>query len=426
MHGPHSLADLVSHLDASPSPFHAVESAQRRLEAAGFGVLAEHDAWEGVPSHGVVVREGSLIAWILPAADRPDAAFRLVGAHTDSPGLRVKPFPDTDAVGWRQLGVEVYGGVLLNSWLDRDLGIAGRVVMNDGSSHLVDVRRPVARLPQLAIHLDRGVNETGLKLDPQQHVNPVWGSGASTPGEFAEWLAEAAGIDRPTWWELCLYDVQGAAVLGGDVSLLASGRLDNQVSCWAATTSLAACEPADTVSMIVLNDHEEVGSASTTGASGPLLEHVLERLVVARGGTRDDLLRSLAASVCVSADNAHAVHPNYPERHEPTHRPMVNGGPAIKINANQRYATSAVTATAFERACASAGVPWQVFVSRNNMPCGSTIGPLTATRLGIATVDVGVPQLSMHSARELCGVHDPAWLASALSAYFVDTPSADP
>jgi aspartyl aminopeptidase len=207
-------------------------------------------------------------------------------------------------------------------------------------------------------------------------------------------------------------------VLGGDVSLLASGRLDNQVSCWAATTALAASEPADTVSMIVLSDHEEVGSASTTGASGPLLEHVLERLVTARGGTRDDLLRALATSMCVSADNAHAVHPNYPERHDPAHRPMVNAGPAIKLNSNQRYATSADTAAAFQRACVTAGVPWQLFVSHNSMPCGSTIGPLTATRLGIATVDVGVPQLSMHSARELCGVHDPPWLATALDAYF--------
>jgi aspartyl aminopeptidase len=419
MPGPHSLADLVSHLDASPSPFHAVESARQRLDVAGFVAISDGDAWDGVPARGFVARDGALIAWVLPAVDRPDAAFRLVGAHTDSPCLRVKPYPDTGTAGWRQLGVEVYGGVLLNSWLDRDLGIAGRVVMGDGSSHLVDVRRPVARVPQLAIHLDRGVNETGLKLDAQQHVHPVWGSGTSTPGEFADWLAEAAGIDRPAWWELCLYDVQGAAVLGGDVSLLASGRLDNQVSCWAATTSLAASQAADEVSMIVLNDHEEVGSASTTGASGPLLEHVLERLVTGRGGTRDDYLRALSVSMCVSADNAHAVHPNYPERHEPTHRPLVNAGPAIKLNASQRYATSAPTAAAFQRACAAAGVPWQVFVSRNNMPCGSTIGPLTATRLGIATVDVGVPQLSMHSARELCGVHDPAWLASALAAYFV-------
>jgi aspartyl aminopeptidase len=424
MPGSRSLADLVEHLDASPSPFHAVESTRQRLVAAGFGAVVEGDVWDGVPHRGYLAREGGLVAWILPSADRPDAAFRLVGAHTDSPGLRVKPNPDGGTAGWRLLGVEIYGGVLLNSWLDRDLGIAGRVVMADGSSQLVDVRRPVARVPQLAIHLDRTVNDTGVKLDPQQHVHPVWGSGPSTSGDFAEWLADAAGIDRPVWWELCLYDVQGAAVLGGDVSLLASGRLDNQVSCWAATTALAASGAADAVSMIVLNDHEEVGSASTTGASGPLLEQILERLVLARGGTRDDLLRAISASTCVSADNAHAVHPNYTERHEPNHAPLVNAGPAIKVNANQRYATSAPTAALFQRACTAAGVPWQVFVSRNNIPCGSTIGPLTATRLGIATVDVGVPQLSMHSARELCGVHDPAWLAAALAAYFESSGAA--
>jgi aspartyl aminopeptidase len=415
---PHSLADLVSYLDASPSPFHAVESTSSRLVAAGFSPVDEGAAWDGVPERGYVARDGALIAWVLPADDRPAAEFRIVGAHTDSPCLRVKPYPDSDSAGWRQLGVEVYGGVLLNSWLDRDLGIAGRVVTVDGSSHLVDMRRPVARVPQLAIHLDRGVNDNGLKLDAQRHVHPVWGSGTSTTGEFAEWLSDTAAIDQPTWWELCLYDVQGASVLGGDVSLLASGRLDNQVSCWAATTSLTESEASGAVSMVVLNDHEEVGSASTTGASGPLLEHVLERLVTARGGTRDDFVRALSASMCVSADNAHAVHPNYPERHEPAHGPLVNAGPAIKLNSNQRYATSASTAAAFQRACVAAGVPWQVFVSRNDMPCGSTIGPLTATRLGIATVDVGVPQLSMHSARELCGVHDPAWLASALAAYF--------
>jgi aspartyl aminopeptidase len=183
---------------------------------------------------------------------------------------------------------------------------------------------------------------------------------------------------------------------------------------------LIACEPQGAIAAIVLNDHEEVGSASATGAAGPLLERVLERHVTARGGTRDDFLRALAGSLCVSADNAHAIHPNYPERHDPDHRPMVNAGPAIKVNSNQRYATSSVTAAAFRRACDEADVSCQVFVSRNNMPCGTTIGPITATRLGIATVDVGVPQLSMHSARELCGVDDPPALMRALTALFND------
>jgi len=279
-------------------------------------------------------------------------------------------------------------------------------------------------VPQLAVHLDRGVNDQGLLLDRQMHLTPVWGIGPARPGEFAEWLADAAGIDAGVdggiaWWDLCLHDVQAAAVLGGDRSMLTSARLDNQLSCWAATSALAGSNPAEHIALIVLNDHEEVGSASTTGAQGPFLETVLERLVESRGGARDDLHRARAASACISADNAHAVHPNYVDRHEPEHSPILNSGPAIKVNANQRYATSATTAALFQRACETAGVPWQVFVSRNNMPCGSTIGPITATRLGIETVDVGVPQLSMHSARELCGTADPLHLAAALEVFFI-------
>ncbi|MET0145523.1 MAG: M18 family aminopeptidase [Ilumatobacteraceae bacterium] len=406
---------LRSHLDASPSPFHAVRTSVAALEAAGFVGRDETAPWTDSAEAGYVVRGGALVAWRRPPTGGP-LPVRVVGAHTDSPGLRVKPHPDATRAGWRQLGVEIYGGVLLNSWLDRDLGIAGRLVMPDGTSVLVDVDRPIARVPQLAIHLDRDVNERGLVLDRQAHMTPVWATDLSTP--FESWIAEQAGVDVvPSWWDLCLYDVQRAAVLGADGSLLASGRLDNLLSCWAATTALVSAEPVDHVAVIALFDHEEVGSASTTGASGPFLGTVIERLQAAAGTTGDDLHRMLAASSCVSADNAHAVHPNYVERHDSDHAPIVNHGPAIKINANQRYATSPETAAVFARACAAAAVPWQTFVSRNNVPCGSTIGPLTATRLGIATVDVGVPQLSMHSAREVCGTADPAWLADALGAY---------
>jgi aspartyl aminopeptidase len=413
------LTGLIDHLDASPSPWHATASAGAALVAAGFQSLSLADPWTEVPDAAFVVRGAAIVAFRRPAGGvRP---FRIVGAHTDSPCLRVKPRPDTGGHGWRQLAVEVYGGVLLNSWLDRDLGIAGRVVLADGTTMDVSVDEGVCRVPQLAIHLDRDVNERGVVLDKQAHLTPIWGSGTARDGEFAEWLAGRAGVGVGdlSWWELCLFDRTPAAVLGADASLLASGRLDNQISCWAAVDSLVASPPpSDHTSVIALFDHEEVGSDSTTGAGGPLLEHVLERLSLAAGGDRDGHLAALAASRCVSADNAHAVHPNYPERHEPGHRPLVNHGPAIKVNSNQRYATSAETATEFQRACDTAGVPWQVFVSRNNMPCGSTIGPITATRLGIATVDVGVPQLSMHSARELCGVRDPVWLVDALRVWF--------
>jgi aspartyl aminopeptidase len=410
-----SLDDLVAYLDASPSPRHAVESTIRRLP--GFERLEEAEAWNALPGAGYVVRGGALIAWRIPDGAGPDMPFRLAGAHTDSPCLRIKPRPDATSHGWRQLGVEVYGGVLNNSWLDRDLGLAGYVVDADGGERLVDIREPIARVPQLAVHLDRDVNSKGLTLDPQQHLTPVWGLSDPADG-FAAWLADRAGLDQPPgWWELCFYDVQGAALLGHDRSLLASGRLDNLLSCWAATFALAAGDPAEQVSVIVLNDHEEVGSSSTTGASGPFLDSVLARLVAGRGGGDEDRHRAFARSACISADNAHAIHPNYPERHEPGHAPAINAGPALKINSNQRYATSASTAALFELSCAAAGVPWQVFVSRNNMPCGSTIGPLTATRLGIQTADVGVPQLSMHSARELCGSSDPVFLARALTHF---------
>ncbi len=411
------IDDLRDFLDASPSPFHAVRTAADRLTSAGFREIAEGDDWTELPIDGFVIRDGGLIAWRTPSDATAETPFRLAGAHTDSPCLRVKPRPDTGIAGWKQLNVEVYGGILNNSWLDRDLGVAGRLTLLDGTHVLVNVNQPIARVPQLAVHLDRGVNDC-LKLDPQLHLQPVWGIGQPAVGEFAGWIAEQAGCAPAAFWELSLYDVQPAAVIGADGSLLASGRLDNLLSCWAAIDALLACEPTEATAMIVLNDHEEVGSSSTTGAGGPLLERVLERHVLARRGTRNDLHRSLAASFCVSADNAHAVHPNYSDRHDLDHGPIVNAGPAIKINSNQRYATSSGTAATFRRACETAGVRHQLFVSRNNMPCGSTIGPITSTRLGIDTVDVGIPQLSMHSARELCGTEDPIALAAALTVLF--------
>ncbi|MCU1392180.1 MAG: family aminopeptidase [Ilumatobacteraceae bacterium] len=418
--GAPGIDDLLAYLDASPSPWHAVASSAARLRAAGFAELTETEPWRAV-ANGFVIRGGALVAWRWPATASGSTPFHIVGAHTDSPCLRIKPRPDTGGFGWRQLAVEVYGGALLNSWLDRDLGVAGRIVLRDGSAVDIAVREPIARVPQLAIHLDREVNDRGLVLDKQQHLTPVWGTGASTVGDFAGWLAERAGVRAAdvAWWDLSLFDTTPAAVLGADRSMIASGRLDNQLSCWAATTALAAADqPHGHTALIALFDHEEVGSESSTGASGPLLSTVIERISTVAGGDRESLHQALAGSTCISADNAHAVHPNYPERHEPGHRPIVNQGPAVKVNNNQRYATSATTAALFQRACETAGVPWQVFVSRNNMPCGSTIGPLTATALGIATVDVGIPQLSMHSARELCGTDDPPYLARALAAYF--------
>jgi len=414
------LNDLMSYLDASPSPWHATASAAARLTAAGFAEVATNGAFVDVPAKGYVQRGAAVVAWHRGSAAEPTSPVRIVGAHTDSPCLKVKPRADAGGHGWKQLAVEVYGGALLNSWLDRDLGVAGRVELRNGW-RTVAIEQPIARVPQLAIHLDREVNERGVILDKQAHMAPVWGVGTARDGEFREWLAGQADVaaDEIVGWDLCLFDVTKAAVLGTDRSLLAAGRLDNQASCWAATAALcSAGDPGAATSVIALFDHEEVGSESVSGAAGPLLEHVLERLALAHGAHRSQYLAQLANSSCISADNAHSVHPNYPERHEAGHRPLVNQGPAIKLNNNQRYATSSASAAMLQRVFESSGVPWQVFVSRNNMPCGSTIGPITATRLGIDTVDVGIPQLSMHSARELCGTQDAPWLAQAMTAYF--------
>ena len=409
-----SMESLLAYLDSSPSPWHAVGSSCRHLDAAGFVELDERDPWADLPAAGYVVRGGALIAWRRPSTARP-RSIRIIGAHTDSPCLRVKPNPDTSRAGWRQLGVEVYGGVLLNSWLDRDLGLAGRVLTTDGDSTLVHVDAAIARVPQLAIHLDREVNEHGLVLDRQAHLTPVWAT------ELSRRLREVVGrcrLARRHPGVVGAVPVRRAAgARAGRRSINAGERASRQPRVVLGGDDCPrGCRASADLAVIALFDHEEVGSASTTGASGPFLSTILERLH--GDGSRDDFHRLLAASSCISADNAHAVHPNYPERHDPDHAPIVNHGPAIKINMNQRYATSADTAQLFASACEQAGVPVQTFVSRNNMPCGSTIGPLTATRLGIATVDVGVPQLSMHSARELCGVRDPQWLADALAAYF--------
>jgi aspartyl aminopeptidase len=416
-----SVRSLFAYLHASPSPYHAVANAAARLEEAGFRRLDERAQWGAAPGGCFIERGGAMVAWRSPMGAAPSSGFRIVGAHTDSPNLRVKPHPDTGAMGWQQLAVEVYGGALVNSWLDRDLGLSGRLVTRDGRSVLVLLDEPLARVPQLAIHLDRDVNDRGLVLDKQLHLVPVWGLGPVEPGTFLAFVATAAGldVDEVAGWDLMLHDLTPPSLLGREQELIASARLDNLCSSWAAVTALLEhADDSDQTAVACLFDHEEVGSESATGAAGPLLETVLERLVVARGGSGDDRFRAFAASSCVSADMAHAVHPNYPERHEPGHRPLPNGGPVLKVNANQRYATDAVTAALLARACDAAGVPLQVFVSRSSMPCGSTIGPLTAGRLGIPTVDVGCAQLSMHSARELCGAEDPAMLVAALAAYF--------
>ncbi|MDO8143376.1 M18 family aminopeptidase [Isoptericola sp. 178] len=417
--------DLGRFVSASPSSYHAAAETARRAQEAGFTRLTETDVWEVTPGgRYVVVRDGSAIAFVVPPTAGPRTPFSILGTHTDSPGFKLKPKPTTGRGGWVQAGVEVYGGPLLNSWLDRELELAGRVVTRDGAEHLVRTG-PFARIPQLAIHLDRSVND-GLTLDKQRHTQPVLGLGeVSEHDVLGELAARVAGgaVDPADvlGYDVVVADTQEPRAFGARGDLWASGRLDNLLSTHSALTALLAAEPdaLTGVAVVAAFDHEEIGSESRSGAAGPFLADVLDRVSRSLGASGEDRHRALAASLCISSDVGHAVHPNYPERHDPANQPVAGGGPILKINANQRYTTDAHGAATWQAACDAAEVPTQEFVSNNTIPCGSTIGPITATRLGIRVVDVGVPILSMHSARELTAVVDPWYLMRAMGAVLV-------
>lgn len=406
-----TIDGLSTFVQSSPSSYHAAEEVARQLVEAGFERLDEVDEWTAPRAGGgsVVVRDGAVIAWVAGRGVNATSPVRILGAHTDSPSFKLKPTPEFTREGWAQVGVEIYGSPLLNSWLDRDLEIAGRLVTRDGQEHLARTG-PVARIPQLAVHLDRRVNSKGLTLDRQKHTQPVLGvhlgANDSSPVQL---LADAARINAHDILgvDALLVDTQPPARIGPDRGLFASPRLDNLSSVYAGLSALLTATPAEgTIAMLAAFDHEELGSESRSGASGPFLEEVLARIYESLGARADDRARAAAASWCVSADAGHSVHPNYSEVHDPNERPLLGAGPLLKVNATQRYASDAHGAALWNLLCERASVPTQPFVSNNQIPCGSTIGPLTATRLGIRTVDVGVPLLSMHSARELAHVND--------------------
>jgi aspartyl aminopeptidase len=410
-----SAAGLCEFIDASPSPFHVCETAAERLRAAGYTELSERDAW---PASGrfYTVRAGSLVAW---HAIEENAPFRIVGGHTDSPNLRVKEHPDRFVSGWQVVALAPYGGAWLNSWLDRDLGISGRLSVRTaaGIDHrLIRIDEPILRVPQLAIHLAE--DRKAVALDPQRHVNAVWGVGSGTRS-FLGYVAERAGVDVTDVLgaDLMTHDLAPSRTVGAGHELVSAPRLDNQATCYAGLEALLAAEPRGYTPVLALFDHEEVGSQSDHGAQSELLPTVLERITLAAGGGREELLRRLPGSMVASGDMAHATHPNYPERHEPGHLIEVNAGPVLKVQPNLRYATDGRTAAAFALACAQAGVPLQRYEHRADLPCGSTIGPMTSARTGIPTVDVGAAQLAMHSARELMGADDVAAYSAALGAF---------
>ena len=411
------LDDLAEFIHAAPSPYHVTAQVAARAADAGFIRLDDTpDALPIEPGGYVLVRDGAVIAWRVPENVGAQPTFRIVGAHTDSPTFRVKPQPDNTSVGYTRVGVEVYGGVLLNSWLDRDLGFAGRLV-TDTEVHLVSTPA-MARIPQLAIHLDRGVND-GLKLDKQQHLVPIIGVGDDA--DILAAIAGHTGVDPEAvkGFDLVLTDTQEPATLGIDDEFFAAPRLDNLVSVHAGLRALLETE-SDKITVLAAFDHEEVGSETRTGAGGPLLAEMLHRILDSQQVPASLHQSLISHSILLSADGGHLVHPNYPERHDPQHQPLPNRGPILKVNATQRYLSDGQGAAKFTRWAEQSGVPHQVFVSKNTQPSGSTIGPISATRLGIETIDAGIGLLSMHSIREMCGAADPEHLAKLAAAFYQD------
>ncbi|MDQ2077172.1 M18 family aminopeptidase [Marinimicrobium sp. ABcell2] len=419
--------DLLSFLQASPTPFHATDTIVQQLSLAGFTELREGDAWnlQAGGRYWLTRNDSSVIAFVYGKRPMLETGIRMVGAHTDSPCLKVKPQPELTRQNYAQLGVEVYGGVLMAPWFDRDLSMAGRVSFRGDddriASALVDFVAPVAVVPSLAIHLDREANRQRC-INPQKELPPLLLqlSGGDKAPDFRALLHDQLRSQHPELtvaevldYEISLYDTQAPALVGLKQDFIASARLDNLLSCYVGLRSLLEADP-EVTSLLVCNDHEEVGSASSCGAKGPMLQQFLERLLP----DPDSRVRVLDRSLMISADNAHGVHPNFSDRHDENHGPLLNAGPVIKVNANQRYATNSATSALFRELCRQVSVPVQTFVSRTDMECGSTIGPVTAAEIGVKTLDVGVPTFAMHSIRELAGSQDACYLYQVLKQFY--------
>ena len=405
-------------LVASPSSYHACAEMARILSSAGFTSQKETEPWDPTPGGHFVQRDGALIAYRLPTTATPQTRFHIVGVHTDSPGFKLKPHPQHVSAGWAQAGMEVYGGPLLNSWLDREFGLAGRVILRSGEQRLI-ATEPWLRIPQLAPHLDRSVNES-LRLDKQHHLMPVY---ALCPdnSDIMEAVADAANcrVGQIRGHDLFSYITQPPQIFGVDKQFLASGRLDDLACVYPGVMAMVNAQPdGEAIPVLACFDHEEVGSATRSGADGPFLEDVLDRISLGLGLTGDEIYQVRARSQMVSADVGHSVHPNYVSMHDPDEQPLLGGGPMLKVNAQQRYTTDGPGEAMWAAVCEQADVPCQTFVSNNSVSCGTTIGPITATRLGILTVDIGLAILSMHSAREMCSVLDPDYLTKALTVFF--------
>ena len=419
---------LLDFIDASPSPWHAVATTTQQLQSHGYSELHETERWqlEAGGKYFVTRAGSSLIAFVLGSAPLAGSGFRIVGAHTDSPGLRLKPKAPYASDGLARLGVEVYGGPILATFADRDLSLAGRVHLRDGSglqSRLLRFEAPMVRLPNLAIHMNREVNDHGLKFNKQNELPLIFGFAADTAQahtRFLELVGAALEVECRDilTWEFNVYDTQKGVLWGAEREFIADSQLDNLASCHAALMALQQSDAPAATCVCALFDHEEIGSESAAGAGGSFIADILGRIAAHEKADEEARRCAFARSFFISADMAHAYHPNFPAAYEPQHKVMVNGGPVIKINANHRYSTGADTAARFIALCASAGVPFQQYAHRTDLGCGSTIGPIVAACLGIASVDVGSPMWAMHSLRESAGVLDHGYMVAALHAAF--------
>lgn len=423
---------LLEAIDLSPSPWHAVAHMQGVLLGNGYRELAEEQPWDlQADGRYYVIRGGSsLVAFVMGSQTPASAGYRILGAHTDSPGLRVKPNGAHASGGMTRLGVEVYGGPILATFTDRDLSLAGRVSINTGKgsaleTRLLHVKQPLVRIPNLAIHMNRRVNDDGLKLDMQKELPMMLATVQKelpAQKQFAGFLGEQLGLDKEQIlaWDLNVYDTQPGALYGVDEEFYANSQIDNLASCHAALAALTETQEESLAQtrVIAFFDHEEVGSMSFKGADGSFLPDVLERIGLVTGVSEEGRRQANAQSFLVSADMAHAYHPNFSEYHDPQHQVRLNGGPVIKINASQRYTTDGLSEACFQSLCDSVDVPWQKYVHRTNLPCGSTIGPMVSARMGIRSVDVGCPMWSMHSVRECAGVVDQELMIRVIGAFF--------
>ncbi len=422
--------DLLDFIDASPSTWHAVATAERRLLAAGFTRLEEAVSWkiETGGRHFVIRGGSSLIAFVIGQKPLAEAGFRIVGAHTDSPGLRLKPRAVHACEDHVRLGVEVYGGPILATFTDRDLSLAGRVNIRTATgfeTRLLRFESPLVRLPNLAIHMNREVNEQGLKLNKQTELPLLLGileQGIEAGNQFMTHVADSLGVAEKDILnsELNVYDTQKGTFWGAEQEFIADSQLDNLASCHAALTALMATEKPQSTALCALFDHEEVGSGSAVGAEGSFVSDIISRIETGLGLDTEAQHRATANSFFISADMAHAYHPNFPAGYEPNHKVTVNAGPVIKTNANQRYSTGADTAARFMLLCEKAGVPCQQYAHRTDLGCGSTIGPIVAAKLGMPSIDVGSPMWAMHSIRESAGVQDHGHMIAVLKTAFVE------